>query len=264
MLTDTHAHIHIPPLSQDLGSLLARAKDAGIGRIITIGTTVADSRDAVRLANKHAHIYAAVGVHPHDAAEFDYKQLGILEDLANNKKVLAIGEVGLDFYRNMSPKDRQIEVFTAMIDLALAANKPIIIHCREAAEDTLATLDNMIQTNDHPVLFHCFSGEQSLIDWGLARQNVRFSFAGNVTYPKAVQLHEALAQIPLDRLFVETDCPYLAPVPLRGKQNEPANVAHTADYVCKAKSISRPELEAQLEANFMEFFAVTLSTANGS
>ncbi|MDR2870037.1 MAG: TatD family hydrolase, partial [Deferribacteraceae bacterium] len=234
--------------------LLTRAHAQHIERFITIGISAADSREAVKMAERHADVYAAVGVHPHDAAEFDYKELGLLEELASHKKVLAIGEVGLDFYRNISPKATQIEVFSTMIDLAIASALPIIIHCREAAVDTVAVLENMLGKADHQILFHCFSGEQSLVDWGLARQNVMFSFAGNVTYPKATQLHAALAQLPLERLFIETDCPYLAPVPLRGKQNEPAYVTHTADYVALAKAISRQMLEEQLELNFRAFF----------
>ena len=254
--TDTHAHVHMKPLSSTADEVIKRAAASGVGRMITIGTTVADSKDAVKMAGKYSNVYAAVGVHPHDAQEFDYKQLGVLEELAQNPKVLAIGEVGLDFYRDLSPRDRQKEVFSTMIDLASASNLPIIIHERDAAPDLTAVFDDMLGGADQRILFHCFSGAQHILDWAMDRKNTMFSFAGNVTYPKAMQLHEALAQIPLERLFIETDCPYLAPVPQRGKQNEPSYLPYTAEYVAKAKNISTDALAEQLEANFKNFFKV--------
>lgn len=255
-LTDSHAHIHSKPLKHIAGELIERAAENNIKRITTIGTDLADSAEAASMAEKYKDVYAAVGVHPHYAAEFNYKQLGAFEELASKPDVIAVGEVGLDFYRNISPKDVQIDTFSMMIDLASGCNLPIIIHSREAAADTVKTLENMLGNTDHPVLFHCFSGEDSLVEWGMKRKNVLFSFAGNVTYPKAVQLHAALGKLPADRLLIETDCPYLAPIPFRGRQNEPSLMVHTAKFVSAAKNMTVENLASQLESNFTSFFRI--------
>jgi TatD DNase family protein len=254
-LTDSHAHIQMSPLDLISSEVVARANEAGVGRIVTIGIDLADSVNAVKLANKFDNVYAAVGVHPHDAENFSFKELGAFEELLANKKVIAVGEIGLDYYRNRSPKDKQIEVFAIMLDMAVSAELPIIIHTREAAADTIRELDSATDRTQRALL-HCFSGDKSLLEWGLAREHCLFSFAGNVTYPKAVELHEALKKIPLERLLIETDCPYLAPVPLRGKQNEPAYLTHTAEFVAAAKGVSVERLAEQLEANFKGFFNI--------
>jgi TatD DNase family protein len=254
--TDSHAHIHMPPLDQTTADIVKRANEHNIHRILTIGIDVKDSANAIKATMKYDNVYAAVGVHPHNAAEFNIRELSAFEEMLTKPKVIAIGEVGLDFYRNNSPKERQIEVFSLMIDLAISAGKPIIIHSREAAADTISLLENIIGDQDQKILFHCFSGEKSLLEWGMARKNCLFSFAGNVTYPKAVELHSALAQIPVERLLIETDCPYLAPIPLRGRQNEPAYLPHTAKYVAEAKNLGLENLASRLEGNFREFFEV--------
>lgn len=256
MYTDTHVHINMKPLKYRAAELVQRAAENNVTRMITIGTCVEDSAEAVKTAEKFENVYAAIGIHPHDAKEFNYKDLGTLEKLAQNKKVLGIGEVGLDFYRDISPRKTQEEVFITMLDLALAAELPVIIHTRDADAETARVLDNMLGDSGHPVLFHCFNGAQNLLEWGMARKNVMFSFAGNVTYPKATLLHDALAQIPVERLFIETDCPYLAPIPLRGKENEPAYLIHTAKYVSAAKQMDETRFAEQLEANFKRFFRI--------
>ena len=252
--TDTHAHIHMRPLNSRVKEILKSAAEQNVRRIVTIGIDTKDSASAFELASAYSGVYATAGVHPHDAESFGLKQLGTLEKLLSHSKVIAVGEVGLDFYRNRSPKDKQIEVFSLMADTALAVNLPLILHIREASKEVLEVLERIIGERDHPILFHCFNGDPLLMDWGMKRKKVYFSFAGNVTYPKAIELHKALARLPAERLFIETDCPYLTPEPHRGKENEPAYLPHTAKYVAKAKNISLSDLAERLEENFLSFF----------
>lgn len=252
-ITDTHAHLQMSPLNKDIDGVISRALDSGVERIIVIGTHYADSMQAVELVNKYKGIYAAVGVHPHDAKDFQLKDFVKFEELLKNEKTIAVGEVGLDYYRNELPAEKQKEVFAMMADLSITFNKPLVIHSREAAEDTVEMLENLT-TDGHKILLHCFSGDEALINWGLQRKNVCFSFAGNLTFKKAVNLHSALDKISLDRLFVETDCPYLAPVPKRGKTNEPSYVMHTAQFMADSKGIKFNDLLYKLEQNFINFF----------
>ncbi|GAB7140084.1 TatD family hydrolase [Deferribacterales bacterium RsTz2092] len=257
MWTDTHCHIHSAPLATDIGGILARARAAGVKRFITIGTDIADSRRAFELANNphYDNIVVAVGVHPHDAADFKAAQIVEFERMAKSSKTLAIGEVGLDYYRNISPKDIQQSVFAVMIDIALSVNLPLVIHTRDASEDTIKILDNVLPDKWHKILFHCFSGDKLLLDWGLGRDNVFFSYAGNLTYKKATLIQDSLDIVPLDRLFIETDSPYLAPIPYRGGQNEPAYIVKTAEYVATRKDVKLDKLSEQLEVNFGRFFS---------
>lgn len=252
--TDTHTHIHSGPLVKELPEVRQRAYDANVRRMITIGTDLADSKAAAAIARQHPEIYAAVGTHPHDAAGFSHNQLAGFLELLKQDKVTAVGEVGLDYHYNYSPKDTQIEVFAVMADLALSENVPLIVHSREAAKDTVDVLDSVFGGTDHPILLHCFSGDRLLLEWGLTNENVMFSFAGNVTYPKATQLHGALKEVPAARLFIETDAPYLAPNKMRGKQNEPSYIPLTAAFVAAAKELETESLAACLEDNFTRFF----------
>ncbi len=253
-LTDTHAHVHMSPLNARAGEVLKKAVDQNVRRVVTIGIDLEDSTHAFELAAEYSGVYSTAGVHPHDAESFEFVQLGMFETLLSHSKVIAVGEVGLDFYRNRSSRDKQIEVFSLMADMALAAKLPLIVHTRDASTETVEVLDHIIGSREHPILFHCFNGDPMLINWGMKRKKVMFSFAGNVTYPKAVELHEALARLPLDRLFVETDCPYLTPAPHRGRENEPAYLPHTAKYVAEVKKVMPDYLAMKLEENFVAFF----------
>jgi TatD DNase family protein len=253
-LTDTHAHLHSHPLSSRADETVKKAAEQNVRRMITIGTDLDDSVLAHRFASAHPGVFAAVGVHPHDAENFRIAQLGKFEQLLSYPEVIAVGEVGLDFYRNRSPKDKQIEVFSIMADMALGANLPLALHTRDASEDTVDVLERIVGGRELPLLFHCFNGDPVLLEWGLKREKTYFSFAGNVTYRKATLLHEALERLPTERLFIETDCPYLTPEPLRGKENEPAYLHYTAEYVSKAKKISMNDLATLLEENFKSFF----------
>lgn len=252
--TDTHAHIHSEPLSTEINAVLARALEANVQRILTIGTDLADSVAAAGLAGRVQGIYAAAGVHPHDARDFSLPQLSELEALLKKPGVVAVGEVGLDYFRNHSPREAQMEVFAMMCDLALSSGLPLVIHSRDAAQDTADILDGVFGNTEHPIIFHCFDGSRLLLDWGLRRERCYYSFAGNLTYPKAAQLHEALQGVPADRLFIETDAPYLAPSKMRGKQNEPSYMVMTVAYMAQDRGFSEGELARRLEANFTGVF----------
>src|SRR2546428_12811051 len=213
-LFDTHAHLHFPEFAGDLDAVLARARAAGVRRIVTIGTDVATSRAAVALAAREPDIWAAVGIPPHEAASADDTALAEIERLACGVKVVAIGETGLDFFRDLAPRAAQERAFGAQLALARRAGKPVLIHCRDAHEETLALLAAE-GTRERGGVMHCFSGDLAIarrcLDLGLL-----ISLAGPVTYPQPGALPQLPRMIPSDRLVVETDCPYLPPQPYRG------------------------------------------------
>ncbi|MDR2104450.1 MAG: TatD family hydrolase [Deferribacteraceae bacterium] len=251
-LTDTHAHLHFSPLSADIEGVLERAVKNGVKRIINIGTSLEDSRKAVDIAEKYCGIYAAVGTHPHDAERFTHRDIAKFEELLSSPKALAVGEVGLDFYRNLSSPKVQEEVFSVMVDIASARKTPLIIHSRQAAEDTARVLRGVEESI--PIILHCFDGSEELIDFGLSRKNLFFSFAGNLTYKKAEKIANSLSVIALDRVLIETDSPYLAPQPLRGKDNEPSFIVNTAGFLAEKKGVSYNDLALILEDNLIKIF----------
>ncbi|MDR1069765.1 MAG: TatD family hydrolase, partial [Gracilibacteraceae bacterium] len=235
MIWDVHAHLNDPRLAGELEAVLARARAAGVERIINIGFDGDSSAASVALAEKYASVYAAVGVHPHDAAGAGPQTWDRLRDLARHPKVLAWGEIGLDYYRDLSPRDTQRRVFTEQIEMADEAGLPIVIHDRDAHGDVLAIVRE--RPPAHGGVFHSYSGS-----WEMAREVLRLgfylSFSGPVTYRNARQALEVLAKAPADRLLVETDCPYLPPEPHRGKRNEPAYAALTAAKVAELRGVS--------------------------
>ena len=244
MLFDTHAHLHFPEFAQDLDAVLSRAREAGVSCILTVGTDIETSEQAVLLAEKHPEIYAAVGIHPHHAAENGEAALEGIRRLAESSlKVVAIGETGLDYFRNLSPPDVQAEVFRRQLDLARQVKKPVLIHCRDAHSETIEVL-RAGEVRDVGGIMHCFSG-----DAAAARQclelGLLISIAGPVTYPNSKKLPEVVRMVPLDRLVVETDCPYLPPQPYRGKRNEPAYLTVTARRVAELKGIPLDALSDQ-------------------
>ncbi|HVS28977.1 MAG TPA: TatD family hydrolase [Solirubrobacteraceae bacterium] len=237
------AHTHLDACEQPPATLVADAERAGVTRLLTVGTDGASCRAAVAAAEAFAGVYAAIGRHPNLAAGFDDAALAELRTLAAHERCVAIGETGLDYYReHASPHDQQ-RAFVAQIQLARELDKPLVIHTRAAAEDTLAMLQE--HAAGVRVVLHCFSMPQQL-EQCLA-QGWWISFAGNVTYRKATELHAALRRVPADRLLVETDAPYLSPVPLRGKPNAPANVVHTARFAAEQRGTSYRELEREVE-----------------
>ncbi len=255
MLFDTHAHLHFPEFADDLPAVLERARAAGVRWILTIGTSVEGSRAAVALAEGEPDLYAAVGIHPHDAAEADEAAFDELRRLAESSpKVVAIGEIGLDFFRNLSPRDAQVEVFRRQLDLARRAGKPVLIHCREAHTETLEILREA-GVKAVGGIMHCFSGDAAVarqcLDLGLL-----ISLAGPVTYPNARKLPEVVKLAPEDRLVVETDCPFLPPQPYRGKRNEPAYLPITAARVAELKGGPVEELGARMAQNALTLFGI--------
>jgi TatD DNase family protein len=242
---DTHAHLDA--LEEPAADAIARAHDAGVTRIVSVGTHRESWHDTLAIADAHEGVYAALGIHPHEAASGD---LGELRDALAHPKAVAVGETGLDHYRDHAPRDVQKRAFDAQLELAAELGKPVVIHTRSADEDTLATLSDF----DGTVVLHCFSSE-ALLAPALER-GWYVSFAGNVTYKNAHNLRSAAFAVPADRLLAETDSPYLAPVPRRGRPNEPANVVHTLAALAQARNADAGELAAQIDANATRCFSL--------
>lgn len=253
--TDTHAHVHFEPAASDMTGVIERAKANAVNRMVTVGIDVADSISAVKLARKFENVYATVGVHPHDAKAFMYSDLGIVEELLTDSKVLAVGEIGLDYFRNHSPKDVQKDVFLTFLDVAISNHKPVVIHNRDATDDCMAVMDSVEFKLDIPGIIHCYNGDREMLKWALDK-GFMISYAGPITYSKAEDLRETATYVPMDRLFIETDCPYLTPSPYRGRVNEPANVIYTAYTISRIKKINMIQLAEQLEQNFQKTFGV--------
>ncbi len=252
---DTHAHLDHHQYDEDRQQTIQRALESGISHMITIGCDLASSRASVELARQHLAIFAAVGIHPHDAVELDDKALEVLEDLAReNSKVVAIGEIGLDFYRDRSPRDIQIHAFRQQIRLARKVGLPVIVHDRDAHQEVLEILRQEKAAETGGVL-HCFSGDlimaQACIELGFY-----LSFPATITYPKNDALREVVKSIPTERLLMETDCPYLAPQPLRGKRNEPALLRHTAEQIAHIKGLSVEDVARITNLNAYRLFGI--------
>lgn len=257
-LVDTHAHLDMPDFSADLEEVLARAKDAGVGQVIAVGTDLASSERVVELARRRENLFAAVGVHPHEARRLDDQAFRRLADLARREKVVAIGEVGLDYYRDRSPRPLQREAFLRQLDLAGSLGLPVIIHCRQAHADLLEILRE--RGGEVAGVCHCFSGSQEqarhLLDLGL-----HISFTGTVTFPNASEVREVAGMVPLDRLLLETDCPYLAPQPCRGRRNEPAFLPHILRCLAELRGVDEGELASRTTANARRLFSLPTSPA---
>ena len=265
MYVDSHAHLEGNKFDADREAMLARAKEVGVESILLIGSgTGPGTYDcAIKLVEqKHENapeLFATLGVHPHEASlagESDYAEM---EKLARNAKIIAWGEIGLDYYYDHSPRDVQKQVFIRQMELARAAKLPIVIHCRpsdnseNAWDDALALVREHWSPSGIGGVLHCFTGELHHMRAAL-EMGFMISFAGNVTFPKAVNIHEAAKQCPLERMFVETDSPFLAPVPYRGKRNEPAFVIETARHIAELRGIAVQELAASTSGNFKRFF----------
>lgn len=255
--TDTHAHIHMPPLKNEESDVVQRAAAAGVKRIVTVGIDLENSRDALKTAEKYPNVYATVGVHPHDCESYKDSHYKEYLKLAANKKTLAIGEIGLDFYRDRAPRDVQEKVFAKMLELSLVAEKPVVIHNRDSGERCVKILESYLGGGKSlGGILHCFNGEQIMMDWAL-NNNFYLSFAGQLTYKSAEIIRDALKTAPIDRILIETDCPYLAPEPKRGKTNEPANLVYTADYTAFLLGIETEDFAEILENNFCKLYRRT-------
>jgi len=253
-LFDTHAHLHFPQFAGDLDAVLARARAAGVMAMLTVGTDLETSRAAIALAAREPDVWATVGVHPHDAEAADDRVLDEIERLAGSPRVVAIGEIGLDYFRNLSPRHAQVRVFRHLLAAARRAGKPVVVHCRDAHDDALAALaeGDVVEVGG---IMHCFSGDVDVarraLDLGLL-----ISIAGPITYPKTRTLSDVVRFVPGDRLVVETDCPYLPPQPHRGQRNEPAYVAITAARVAELRGEPLAELAARTTANGRALFRI--------
>nr|MBA3245660.1 TatD family hydrolase [Actinomycetota bacterium] len=245
---DTHAHLD--GCDEPLGELLSRARAVGVTRVVTIGTGIESSRTALALADEHDGVYAAVGIDPHQAGGEEAARVDELRKLLAHPKAVAVGETGLDNFHDFATPAEQLYLFEAQIELATETNLPLVIHSRDADEETAAALTAF----DGTVVLHCFSSA-GLLPTALER-GYYVSFAGNFTYPKAVELREAAAQVPAERILAETDSPYLAPRPLRGRPNEPAYITHTVAALAEARGEDAAELAAQIDANATAAFGL--------
>ncbi len=258
-LVDAHAHLDFDAFDGDRARVLDRAWAAGLVAIVNAGADLPSSRAGVELAQTHARIFAAVGVHPHDAKGLTASALAELEALARAPRVVAIGEIGLDFYRDLSPRPAQRQAFEAQLDLAARLRKPIIVHDRDAHGEVMAILRGWAGTLPLPEkgVLHCFSGS---LEMALEAVELGFliSIAGPITYANARKLPEIAAALPLDKLLIETDCPFLAPHPHRGKRNEPAYVALVAEAVARARGLPVAEVARATTANAARLFGLII------
>ena len=256
---DSHCHIDGPEYDADREEVITRARDAGVTTMLNVGT--GDPRSgaferAVELAKNHEEIYAAVGVHPHDARLFDDgSEKKLLDLVKQSRRVIAWGEIGLDYHYDNSPREVQREVFRRQLRLARSVRLPVVIHSREADDDTIRILREELAGYDRGGVMHCFGSSltmaQSAIELGFF-----ISFAGNLTFKKAEALRQVARQLPLDRSLIETDCPYLTPVPFRGKRNEPARVIETARCLASLHDREAAEVGRITSENFVKLFAV--------
>ncbi len=257
-MIDSHAHLEMAEFDRDRAEAVDRAHRAGVRIIVTVGTTLEDCRKAVDIAEACPGVFAAVGIHPHDAREIVPETYDALKEMARRDKVVAWGEIGLDFYRDRSPRETQRERFREQLALAAEADLPVIIHDREAHAETLAALE--VWQGRRRGVVHCFSG-----DWAMARRCLDLGFyisiAGPVTYPKNERLRDIARRIPPDRLLVETDAPYLAPQTVRGRRNEPAYVTHTAARIAEVRGVSPADLDRTTTRNAVRLFGLPNSLA---
>ncbi len=259
-LVDSHAHVDVSDFDADRVAMLARAQSAGIGMMLAIGNgpEVEKLGAAVPYAEQHDWIFASAGIHPHEARHATDAHYEELDRLARHPRVIAWGEIGLDYHYDHSPRDIQARVFRRQLGQARAAKTPVVIHCREAWPDCLKTLDEDWRSSGLGGIFHCYSGTIEEARRGM-EMGFLVSFAGNVTYPKAQNLRDVARQIPLDRLLVETDSPFLAPLPHRGKRNEPAYVAEVARTIANVRDLAADEVARATAENFRRFFGLANS-----
>jgi TatD DNase family protein len=271
-LIDSHCHIDGEAFDADRDEVVQRALDAGVAAMLNVGTGDPHSDDfrrAVAVAEKYENVYASVGIHPHDAKLYDdAAETHLIELARSSEKVIAWGEIGLDYYYDHSPRDVQREVFRRQIHIAKELGLPIIVHSRDANDDTVVILteaysgkteNSKLETENSPGIMHCFGGTAEIAK-ALLGLGFLVSFAGNVTFKKADELRDAARAVPLERLLVETDCPFLTPVPHRGKRNEPAMVVHTARFLAELYGIGLETLADQTTKNFLHLFKLDVSS----
>lgn len=265
MIIDTHAHLDMDQYDADREEVIQRARDNGVDYILNIGCDVESSARSLELAEQYDFIYATAGIHPHDVKSIDDTTYAELRRLLAHPRMVAVGEIGLDYFKNYSPQDLQRTHFRNQLELAKELDKPIIIHCRDANEDMISILSEFYPANEkaRSGIFHCFSGDQKLADKAL-EMGFYISFSGSVTFKKSDELRAVAKTIPADRLFVETDCPFLTPAPNRGKRNEPSFVHHTAQLVAEVRGLRVEDVQRTTELNFFELFGIGKNAPTGT
>lgn len=265
MIIDTHAHLDMDQYDADRDEVIQRARDKGVDYILNIGCDLESSARSLELAEQYDFIYATAGIHPHDVKTINDTTYADLKRLLAHPRVVAVGEIGLDYFKNYSPQDLQRTHFRKQLELARELDKPIIVHCRDANEDMISILSEFYEPNEkaRSGIFHCFSGDQKLADKAL-EMGFYISFSGSVTFKKSDELRAVAKTIPADRLFVETDCPFLAPVPNRGKRNEPSFVHHTAELVAEVRGLRVEDVQRTTELNFFELFGIGKNAPTGT
>jgi TatD DNase family protein len=260
---DSHAHLFYEDYKRDLENVLSRAKDAGVKFCIVPGIDLKSSREAVSLAEQHENIFACIGVHPHEAAKATDKDFGEIEELSNHPKVVAIGEIGLDYHYDFSPKDRQKDIFTAQIKIAVRQNLPLVVHTRESTHDAFAIVQEAVKTYPdwkeartapRRGVFHCFPGTAEEAEY-LRGLGFYVSYTGIVTFKKSESI-EIVKQIGVHNILLETDSPYMTPVPFRGKRNEPANIVYIGRKIAEALHIMEEEVARVTTENTMHLFGL--------
>ncbi len=256
MLIDAHAHLDDSRFDRDRGHIIQKCIDEGMVCIINGGTNISTSIKSISLAKEYPIIYATIGIHPHEAKAADDNTIELLRSFADKDKVVAIGEIGLDYYRDLSPRDKQQQVFRQQIGLARELGLPIVIHDRDAHGDILKIMKEE-KAGEVGGMMHCFSGSKETakecMDMGFY-----ISFAGPVTFENAKRLKEVARYVPVDRLFTETDCPYLTPVPFRGKRNYPGNVEFVAEEICRLKNLDREQLLRAICDNTKNLYGIDI------
>lgn len=255
MFIDSHAHLDDKRFDADRDMIIKNLKENKVDYVFNIGADLESSETSVKLANQYDNIYAVVGVHPHSAKEVDENTIDRLKELSKEEKVIAIGEIGLDYYYDNSPRDLQVKWFKEQIKLAKEVNLPIVIHTRDASQETFDILKE--NAKDHPVIMHCYSGSVEMAE-EYVKLGYYISIAGPLTFKNARIPKEVVENIPMDRLLIETDCPYLTPVPYRGKRNEPMFVKYVAEEMAKIKGISVEEVGRITSRNLQKAFSIDL------
>jgi TatD DNase family protein len=253
MFADSHAHLDFPDFDSDREEVIARARAAGVEYMMAMGGAggPAHLRSGLQVAEGRENVWATTGIHPHEAQQATEEHFVELVHLASHPRIVAIGEIGLDYHYDHSPRDTQQRVFVRQLEAAAAARLPVVIHCREAWDDCLRILEERWKGTGLGGILHCFSGTKDDARRGMDL-GFYVSFAGNITFPKAAELREVAAKIPRDHLLIETDSPFLAPVPKRGKRNEPSYVLHTAAQLATLHNCSPEEVGAFTTRNFLE------------
>jgi len=251
-MIDSHCHITDKQFARDLAAVIARAKVAGVDRMITIADTLQEAEKGILLTAQYPNIFCTAGVHPHAAKDWTVNHLGRLQDMLSRPNVVGVGEIGLDYHYDHSPRDVQREVFKAQLVIAKEAEMPVVVHCREAVEDVRAIVD---EVKPEKLVIHCCTEKWADVQWFVA-QGYLLSFTGIATYPKSDLIRETITACPLEQLMIETDAPYLAPEQYRGKRNEPAYVVDVAKVVAEQKGLSLEDIDRITTANTVAFFGL--------